>query len=166
MSVREELGVISSKWPCQTAWSICSEIYMEMHVLWFILTGYSRCCFKYFSRSFHSRWSISALLVLSINLKHGNDNMATSCRTFVYLVKWNQSGQWSFWSCHQQVLRELPLVAVLSFSLLWWKVNWATALWRPQGKNHNLILELEWTFYVGFCKLFFPFCGHCVSKGD
>lgn len=105
MSVREELDVINSKWPCQTAWRIHSKIHMEMHGLWFILTGYSHCCFKYFSKSFHSRWSISAFLILSINLKHENNNMATSHRIFMYLMKLNQSDQWSVWFCRQQVLR-------------------------------------------------------------
>lgn len=82
--------------------------------------------------------------------------MAASCRTFVYAVKWNQSGQWSAWFCHQQVLWELPLLAVPSFSPLWWKVSWTPALWRPQGRNQNLILELEWTFHVVFVNSSFP----------
>lgn len=105
MSVREELNVINSKWPCQTAWRIHSKIYMEMHALWFILTGYSHCCFKYFSKSFHSRWSISALLIISINLKHENNNMATS--HWFYFLGYIKilSDRWSFWFCHQQVVR-------------------------------------------------------------
>lgn len=54
---------------------------------------------------FHSRWSISALLILSINLKHENNNMATFHRIFLYLMKLNQSDQRSFWFCHHQVPR-------------------------------------------------------------
>lgn len=105
MSVWEELDVINSKWPCQTAWRIHFKIYMEMHALWFALTGCSQCCSKYFSESSHSRWSISALLILSINLKHGKNSTTTSYRIVMYPVKLNQSGHWSVCFCCQQVLR-------------------------------------------------------------
>lgn len=150
MSVREEQDVINSKQPCQTAWRIHSEMYMEMRALWFTLTGYSHCCFQCFSKSFHSRWSISALLILSINLKHENNNTATSHRIFLYALKGNPSDQWSVRFCHHLVLRRCASCCgdflVSHFSRKW-----------TESQHQILVLQLEWTFWVVFCKPFFPF---------
>lgn len=95
MIVWKELDVINSKWPCQTAWRIRSEIQVEV-CLWFIPTGYSRYCWKYFSYFFHLI-TINVLFILSVNLKHENNNKGASHRILVSPIKWNWSPQWLSW---------------------------------------------------------------------